>query len=823
MRINFTSIMIVVFRKFLLCGDAVPIDLNILSLHRLNGQEQSRLPGLASFAPPSRAARGRERETLLVALTLNGNIAFSDEEYAALTRDAAAAYYAAHGALTGALRAAAEKVNRALLERNLASSGRGQYVVGLLTLAALRDSQLTILQCGPTHVVAAHAGEARRLHDPALAGKGLGLSQNISRFFSQVSLQPGDRLLLCPALPPAWETALALDRGLPAPDAVRKRLMAIADGDVSGAFILVTEGTGSVGFIAAGTTTPPATPRPVEASSAADSAPATPPPASESTLPPAHIVGRVPDDAPSAYAIPPQPPADDPIAEQFATAPARTFPPSIPRARPLEPEPAAEIEEVEEEEPEFEAVDVSTAPPEERAARRAEAQRRAARVAVGGLQTWRRVRQQVWERIRKFLPHLLPGGESDISLPIPAMTFISILVPLLVVTIAVMVYARFGVSAQHNALLTQARVLRQQAMQETDLARKRESWDGALEYATRAEDIDKTSETQSLRQEAQTQLDALLGVTRLRFAPAFSAPLNAQISRMAVSDSDLYMLDATDGKILRAAIDRAYALDEKFICGAGIYGSVTVGSLVDLLVLPKANMLNSSVLGVDAAGNLLYCAPGQTPRLMTLPLPPTYWKHVTAIWLDGGNLSLDGADVKLKGARLYVLDAPARAIWVYTDTEGVFMNQPLTFFGDQIPEIQDAIDVVVSGDDLYLLHADGRITYCKHSWIDGIPTRCQSPVKLENTFPAYGNEDVFAKAHFTQMILTGQPDTSLLLLDADGQTVYRIGARDYKLQGIFAAPPSVFPAERLGALTFSPSRVLYLASGGQVYFASETP
>ncbi|RIK26930.1 MAG: hypothetical protein DCC54_05560, partial [Anaerolineae bacterium] len=168
--------------------------------------------------------------------------------------------------------------------------------------------------------------------------------------------------------------------------------------------------------------------------------------------------------------------------------------------------------------------------------------------------------------------------------------------------------------------MTQARVLRQQALQETDLARKRQSWDGALKYATRAEEIDKTSETQSLRQEAQTQLDALLGVTRLRFAPAFSAPLNAQISRMAVSDSDLYMLDATDGKILRAVIARAYARDEKFICGAGVYGSVTVGSLVDLLVLPKANMLNSSVLGVDAAGNLLYCAPGQTPRLMTLPL-----------------------------------------------------------------------------------------------------------------------------------------------------------------------------------------------------------
>ena len=65
------------FRKFLRCGENVPIDLNILSLYRLNGQEQNSLPGLAAFAPPRKAARGREREPLFVSLLLNGNTPFS--------------------------------------------------------------------------------------------------------------------------------------------------------------------------------------------------------------------------------------------------------------------------------------------------------------------------------------------------------------------------------------------------------------------------------------------------------------------------------------------------------------------------------------------------------------------------------------------------------------------------------------------------------------------------------------------------------------------------------------------------------------------------
>lgn len=791
----------------------MPIDLNIHILHRLNGQEQSSLPGLMVFAPPRKAARGRDRETLLISLLLNGNAPFSPEEYEKLTSDAAAAYHSTHGALTTALRAAAEAVNSVLIDRNLSTTGRGHYAIGWLTMASLRESQLTILQCGPTHVFSISGGITRHLHDPVISGKGLGIGQSISQLYSQIQLEPGDRLLICPKLPPAWENAFSSDRGLPAIESTRKRLMALVEGDVNAALIQATEGLGGIS-LKVEEVAPPSTPQPANSSPAFTPPP---PPAIEET-PPAHIIGQAPQEQPSAYAIPPQPSqADEELVEQLANvAMARRFPPSIPRALSSEPD----LESMPtEEEPEFETVDVTSTPrqsAEEIAQRRAETQRQAARVAVSGIQAWRRVTEQVGAALRKFLPNLLPGGESDISLPVPAMAFVSILIPLLVVTISVMVYLRFGRSAQYETYLAQAQALREQAMRETDPILQHEAWSNVLERVKQAETYGANNETLTLKQEAQTQLDALEGITRLNFSPIFSTTLDAEVSRMAASDTDLYMLDAAQGNILRAEIGRSYQLDATFDCKPGAYGNNSVGSMMDLLVLPKVNTLNSTVMGVDAAGNLLYCAPGQVAKAFALTPPSTNWGRVTAMTLDSNNL--------------YVLDAPSRAVWIYNGKEdankeedtSLFPDAPYFFFGNQIPEIQDAIDIAVSGDELYLLHADGRVTYCAFSRIDGVPTRCESPVELVNRFPTFGGTNVFAQAHFTQMILTGLPETNLFLLDAEGQSVYRLSSR-FELQGILRAAVGFFPSGPLGAMAASPNYNLYLALGNQVYVSTNAP
>ncbi len=929
------------------------VDLTLFSLYRHQGQEGAQVPDVAVFQPPRQVWHSRAQVSLLVFLHLRGNLNIPAEEHQALTRQAAERFYSTSGALTTALHAAAERVNRALLERNLAHSGRGQYVIGHLVVAALRQAHLIWIQCGLIHVLALHGEQVRHVYDPHLAGKGLGLAQGVNRFFSQLALESGDRLLITPILPPAWEAAFAVDRGRLPVDRRRKQLLSMVDGETNGLLIQVTPGTNAIRWaepsmtdatapetdvsaspstsaaiptepetgvaaspgapaviptepetgvaaspgapaaiptepetgVAASPGVPAAIPTepetgvaaspgvpaaiPTEPETGAAASPGVPaalptgpeagvaassasspavsgkpeggdlPPGQEAAQAPfptnkarqtvplgssqdepavvepdagpnvlvAHWVGLPPPEAASAYAIPPQADAEELVERLASAVMAGELPPFLSSHRP-EKEPSLS-ESTPSSEP-SRSPGSSVRRRRETSSRRAHVQRQVARTLLMLLDGWRRGMGAVRHGLGRLLPSLLPLESPDQIVPFSFQAFLSILIPILVATLGVVVYLRFGVNTQYDAYLIQARALHEQAMQERDPVKQRQVWTSVLRRVEQAETYRQTAESQALRQEAQTRLDTLLGITRLRFVPILRVELNAQISRMAASDTDLYLLDAVQGDVLHVAVaGRTYRLDTTFSCKPGVYGNVTVGSLVDLLVLPRRNALNSSVLGVDGTGNLLYCSPGQAPRVMTLPPPLTGWSRVTAVALDGG--------------RLYVLDAPARAVWIYVDQGGVYLDPPVLFFGTQVPEIRDAIGIGVTGDDLYLLHADGRLTHCTYSRLEGVPTRCVSPAPLINRFPAYGDQNIFSQAHFTQLVLSGPPDSVLLLLDADGQAVYRLSTPGFELQGVWRAGVGDLPAGPLGALAFGPDRRIYLAHGGQVYVNVQAP
>jgi hypothetical protein len=234
---------------------------------------------------------------------------------------------------------------------------------------------------------------------------------------------------------------------------------------------------------------------------------------------------------------------------------------------------------------------------------------------------------------------------------------------------------------------------------------------------------------------------------------------------------------------------------------------------VDILALPKVNAVGATVLGIDGNGNLLYCSPGQVPQAFPLPsLPNTNWGRITAFALDNGNL--------------YVLDATSRAVWVFIGKDSSFLDTPYFYFSNQIPNIDNAIDMAVSGDDLYLLHADGHLTTCTFSRITETPTRCEDPAPRIDNYPAHRDIDIFAQAHFTQITLTSPPNPVVLLLDADHQSVYRLSARSLELQNQvtgYAGEGNPFQSGSVGAMTVSPNYILYLAIGNQIYFAANLP
>ncbi len=798
------------------------LDLTLSPIYRIGGQEINSLPGLIALSPPQTAARGRERDRLIAYLLLTGNSTFSTSEYMQVVVDAANAFYKTPGALTTALKAAAEKANAILLERNMTTSKNGQFAVGWLTLAAVRESQCTLALSGPMHVYWFGHHEMRHIHEPAVSGKGLGTNQTTNIHYSQTSLNAGDRLLFFGRAPDPWKDVL--DDSTPGSlDAMRRRLVSLSNADLNAVLMQATEGTGALNLLGM---TKPGIEKKEEPAASSPPPQLTQSPEAESKPEveslSAHVV------QPSAYAIPPQveeqTPQPNPLVSLPKSTAPRDFPASIPRLQPGQTQPSP----VEPAPPVTEAVEETSAPetivepvreqrPRPRRREYPEWTRQMAKVLASGIQLTRRMKDGIGARLKIFLPRLLPESETGQSFTPSNFTMasIAIIIPLIVVVITFVMWSKYGQSQQYASYLALAQQRQAEALTLSNPIEQRQAWENVLSIVKSAEQHGRTEETKAIRDEANAKLDELFGITRMQFNPAFSSSLGIEISRMAVSETDLFLLDAVNGEVLRAQPStngRGFQIDDTFICKPGVYGNYTVGHLVDILTLPVLNSINATLLGIDAMGNLLYCAPGQVAMAIPLPPPDTNWNHVTAFTLSNGNL--------------YVLDALARAVWVYNGKDGTFNDRPYFFFGGQTPEKQDAIDLIVSGDDLYMLHGDGHLSSCSYSRIETKPTRCQDPTPLVNPFPAYQDEDLFASAHFTQMLFTALPDQSILLLDADAQSVMRFAPRALELQNQFRptlGDTNPVPAGTVGAMAVSPSHALYLAVGGQVYFATNMP
>jgi hypothetical protein len=760
------------------------------------------------MTPPRKTARGREHDRLVVYLVLTGNATLSTAEYLQLTSQVAGRFFETPGALTTAMRIAAEALNRALLDRNLGSTTRGQYAVGWLVLAAVRGAQCTMLQSGPTHIYKLDSEAVTHTFDPALSGKGLGLSQAATIYFTQTELHPGDRLVFSGKPPAGWDGALNQVEH-DSPEATRRRLFSLSRDDLNAVLIQAREGTGNLTVLRPA---PSGMQTPKEA--VPISGPPAPPTGTESLPPfleadsisqPGTSSAEPEDDeepvfTPSAYAIPPQAESGGlPTLDQVLPG----FPASIPRFTPGE-RGAPPLREMDE--------PIMAEPKEPR--QPSETTRKVARGLVGGMRAWRRTTAGMGTGMGKLLPNLFPQREGAGSSSLSSnflLALIAIAVPLMVVTAGFVMYSRFGRSIQYDRNMIEAENARTRAISAAEPARERTEWQAVMFHLREAEKARNTPELETLRREAQSELDALEGIQRLNFFPALTTGIGAQISRLAANETDLYILDAEQGRVLRAAqVGRSFEMDVAFRCEQGDYGEYHVGPIVDILILPRLNSLNAAVLGTDASGNLLYCAPGQVGQAIPLPIPDTNWGRVTGFTYDSGNL--------------YVLDAQLRAVWVYTGQDASFVERPYFFFGGQIPEIEDSIDLVVNGDELYLLHADGRLSHCSYSRLDTVPTRCEDPAPLVNTIPAYKDIDLFGQAHFTQIMLTSPPDLTLLLLDADNRNVMRFSPRSLELLNqIYPTPGTAFKPGPAGAMTVNPNRVLFLAVDDQVYFATDMP
>jgi hypothetical protein len=757
------------------------IDLLILPLVRQDGQEQPSVPGLHVARPPRRAARGRDRDQLILHLSLSGDAPLSLDQINQLLENLAKTYYRTSGTVTTAQRAVAESINQFLLDRNLRNASAGSQTIGLLTQVVLRAERLSLAQSGPVHAFVITTAEARHYHDPQLAGRGLGLARTTSIRYFQVDLQVNEALVITPEQPAGWTTTTVQSAQSQGPEGLRRRLLSQAGTNLSAALLQAQPGTGQLRLLRP---VRPSRPMPAQAGQA----PKAQPPASSLRQPGIASSGTGVPPAERAHPAPPMTGVESPGRPPAAPRPVRPVreqSPSSPGAPAAQPSASAR-----------------PAPAGERARRRPGlniAPLLASLAPVG------RAFASAGRGAAAFLGRMLPD-EGLFTLPASTMAFIAIAVPLLVVTISSAVYFQRGRAAQHQIYFAEAQEAALLAEAESEPEALQQSWASVLELLNAADSYGTTPESRDLRVRAQNVLDDLNYVERLDFRPALVDELKetAHITRIVAADNDLYMLNAREGVVVRATLTSSgYRVDPTFQCGPGAYGGYIVGAITDITGLPQGNELNATLLGVDANGNLLYCTPGDAPLAVPLTPPDIDWGTPQGLTYDTDDL--------------YILDPQANAVWIYRNME--IEEEPRLYFGEQIPQMQDVIDMAVNLNDLYLLHTDGHMTTCVFSALIESPTRCEDPTTYGDPRPGHENGPLIEGAYFTEIQFAPPPDPSIYLLEPNSQAIYHFSVR-LTFQRQYQSGSSLPEGPATSFAINQGNHTVFLAIGNQIFYAA---
>ncbi|MGB2895177.1 MAG: hypothetical protein WBB65_03300 [Anaerolineales bacterium] len=387
----------------------------------------------------------------------------------------------------------------------------------------------------------------------------------------------------------------------------------------------------------------------------------------------------------------------------------------------------------------------------------------------------------------------------------------AIAIPLIIVTIASLVYVRKGRREEFQSYVDQARtsVMTAQTLPPDETSRG--EWEFAAKMLTLAESYGKSSEAQALLEQVQLALDTINLVSRLEFRPLVSGGFgsDATITGLAASATDLYVLDGKHEIIRHAwgAPQRGYEIDTAFECLGTAAISQELAAPIDFVLQPAPGALGmEGVVAIDNDGTLLYCAPDRQPAIAQLTPPDIGWGRLQAIDVYGDNL--------------YVLDPVMNAVWIYEAAGGFFSGVPKMFFVEEVRELKGAIDLAMAHDELIILYADGRLDRCRRTIAgsegDGARIRVECDAQPYFQDERAGREPTaqIPGAVPVELDYSPPPEPSLYFLDLLSNSVFHYSLR-LVYQGQFM-PKELFE-EEISAMTIGPPNDLYLAVGSQVY------
>jgi len=410
---------------------------------------------------------------------------------------------------------------------------------------------------------------------------------------------------------------------------------------------------------------------------------------------------------------------------------------------------------------------------------------------------------KVFNVVGGIFKRILPDHEA-LNISPATLIFLAITIPVMISVVGGMVYVERGQQMQYDENYRKALDAAAQAVTKTEVAEKRIAWKGVLAHLDQADQSKVTEDSQRLRLQAQGVLDNLDSVDRMDFQPALVIPLDSsvKISRMVATANELYLLNSVEGNVFFAELTgRGFEIDPDFLCGPAS-GQNPVGPLIDIVALPRGFQGGATIAGIDVSGNMLYCAPKIVPFSHHLAYPLTNFGSLKGMVLDAGDL--------------YVLDPGRNAVWVYP---GMKVDEaPHQFLGETTSFMPDVIDITIAGEDVFLLHGDGHQTKCINNGQVDTPTQCDNPFPYTDSRAGRQNGAVIPDSLFDQFVYAPPPDPSLYLLDAGNQAIFRFSLR-LSFQQQFRSIRKL-PEGPATAFAVSPTRILFLAVGSQVFYAA---
>ncbi|HOT99682.1 MAG TPA: hypothetical protein PLE00_03285 [Anaerolineaceae bacterium] len=735
------------------------------------------------------AARGREEDSLIIKLWPSDAVSLSDEVLNQTLSKLAAAFFKTGGSVTNAMRGLADGLNKTFLSGNSQLQDKDSWQTASLLMGVVHHETLFIGINGKAEALLVRKNGREHLFDAELDPRGLGLSSVVHPRFFQTSVADGDFMLLAQEIP---ADLLASER-LKADTASLGEFVPLLGGvDV----IRLTYGEGLSLKARLEAKAPPE----IQETTETEDKQGEPEAAEAQELEWPEEVLETPELEEENGSL-----AED-LFRNVPLVSLSTIPETKPETQPEEPAVAPVEPEIIPEEPVVEtknAEEAPSAPIFDGEQFKTDALHSVAK----GASILKSVDEKIETIFQKSREKKREEGKPVTELSALSKWLIAILVPLLLVGLTTFIYLSQGQGKEYSYFLAQAEAsANNAALMQTDEL-KREVWNQTIEWLDKAAAYQKSEEVNALYLRARLALDELDGAKRLIYKPAFAAGLfpDMSVSNIISLNRDLYLLDQTSGEVRHLTLQsQGYSLDEAFRCGPGSIGGVQVGKLVDMLAIPINNPAKAPILAIDAAGNLLYCAVGSNPTAAILLPPDGGWQELKSIAFDAG--------------KLLVLDSAANAIWIYRGFSSNFDQVPVSYFDAMPVKLQEAVDLAVSKDELFLLHADGHSSHCLASQISGSVT-CEDPYPYQDAVGGGAGVDL-ASLKFNQMAYSPPPDPSIYFLEPETAELYQFSLR-LNLNQVLRPGLSdgSLPTAKATAFAVAANRQVFLAFGNAVYYA----